>query len=317
MLCPKCQQPESRKFGKNRNGTQRYRCNLCKLTFTDESTKLLGDMRLSKDKAVQCVRLMMEGCSIRSMERLTRVHRDTIMRLLEVAGAKAQDLMERKIVNMKVQDVEMDEIWGFVGMKEKTRLRRHPENNRGRGDCWCYLAFESNTKLILAWHVAKRNPDGTEAFLRKLHSAVKADGFQLSSDAYKDYSQRVYRTFRFSVNYGQIIKTYGRGAEDDIRRYSPPTILSIDKKVIIGEPDQDRICTSYVERNNLSIRTFVRRMTRLTNGFSKKWENHEAALALYFSYFNFCRKHSSLQKTPAMEAGLTDHQWTVEELLSA
>src|SRR5262249_7138213 len=134
---------------------------------------------------------------------------------------------------------------------------------------------------------------------------------------YKDYSQRVYRTFRFSVNYGQIIKTYGRAAEDDNRRYSPPTIVSIDKKIIIGEPDQDRICTSYVERNNLSIRTFVRRMTRLTNGFSKKWENHEAALALYFAYFNFCWKHSTLKTTPAVASGLTDHLWTVEELLQS
>lgn len=314
MLCPKCSN-ESRKFGKDRNGNQRYQCQPCKLTFSDRPEKPLGEMRLPIEKAVQCIKLLMEGCSVRSTERVTGVNRDTICGLILTAGEKVQSLLDKRIVNMQVKDVEMDEIWGFVQMKEKTRIRRHPENSRGRGDCWCYIAFESNTKLVLTWHVAKRNPEGTEEFLSKLRTKVQ-DGFQLSSDAYKDYSQRVYRTFRFSVNYGQIIKTYGRGAEEDNRRYSPPTILSIDKKVIIGEPDEGRICTSYIERNNLSIRTFVRRMTRLTNGFSKKWENHEAALALYFAYFNFCWKHSTLKTTPAVASGLTDHQWTVEELLT-
>jgi len=137
----------------------------------------------------------------------------------------------------------------------------------------------------------------------------------LTADGYKPYPQAVRGVFGRTADYAQLVKNYGES--DDVRRYSPPQIIRIDKKVVIGEPSKDRICTSYVERNNLNVRTFIRRMTRLTNGFSKKWEHHEAALALYFAYYNFCWKHGTLKETPAMASGLTDHRWTVEELLAA
>jgi len=165
MLCPKCQS-QPRKFGKNRNGTQRFRCNACKFTFTDESTKVLGDIRLPFEKATLCIKLLLEGSSIRSAERITGVHRDTIMGLLRVAGEKAKDLLESRIVNMEVNDVEVDEIWGFVGMKEKTRMFQYPMSDIGYGDCWCYIGFEANPKLILSWHVGKRTPEDTYCFWR-------------------------------------------------------------------------------------------------------------------------------------------------------
>lgn len=313
MICSNCQQ-QARKFGKDRHGNQRYQCKTCKQTFTDIPVKPLGEMRLPLEKVIQCVKLLMEGCSIRSTERITGVNRDTICNLIVTAGEKAKNLLESRIVDVPVKDVEVDEIWGFVGMKQKTQQFRYPMSDVGYGDAWCYLGFEANTKLILSWHVGKRTPQDTHCFMEKLRETV-ADGFQLTTDGYKPYPQAVRAVFGRTADYAQLIKQYGES--DDDRRYSPAPIIRIDKQVVIGQPSEDRVCTSYVERNNLSIRTFVRRMTRLTNGFSKKWENHEAALALYFAYYNFCWKHSTLKTTPAVASGLTDHQWTVEELLTA
>ncbi len=312
MLCPKCQQPVN-KFGKTAAGQQRFRCKPCKTTFIDHDAKPLGDMHLSMEKAVMVIKMLMEGCSIRSTERLSGVGRNTIMDLLIVAGERAKNLMESRIVDVKVDYVEVDEIWGFIGMKEKTRMYRYAMSDNV-GDAWCYIGFEANTKLILSWHLGKRTPEDTYCFMEKLRETV-ADGFQMTTDGFKPYPQCVRSVFGRTADYGQLVKTYG--LSDDDRRYSPPAITKIDKRVVIGNPNEDRICTSYVERNNLSIRTFVKRMTRLTCAFSKKWENHEAALCLYFAYFNFCWKHSTLKTTPAVAAGLTDHRWTVEELLCA
>lgn len=313
MLCTKCS-AQLRRFGKDRNGNQRWQCKPCKLTVTDRAEKPLGAMRLAFDKAVPCIKQLMEGCSIRSTERITGVNRDTICNLIVTAGEKAKQLLESRIVDVPVRDVECDEIWGFVGMKEKTRLFQYPMSDEGYGDAWCFIGFESNTKLILSWHVGKRTPEDTHCFMEKLRETV-ADGFQLTTDGFKPYPNAVHSVFGRTADYAQLIKQYGES--DDDRRYSPPAIVRIDKRVVIGEPSEDRVCTSYVERNNLSIRTFVKRMTRLTCAFSKKWENHEAALALYFAYYNFCWKHSTLKMTPAMASGLTDHQWSVEELLKS
>lgn len=313
MLCLQCGNAP-RKFGKDRKGNQRLQCLTCKLTFSIRPENPLGDMRLPMDKAVQCVKLLVEGCSIRSTERVTGVHRDTICNLVCEAGQKVNTLLESRLTGLSVSDVEVDEIWGFVSMKEKTRLIRYPLSDEGHGDAWCFIAFEANSKLILSWHLGKRTPEDTQAFLEKLEGSLDGKPFQLSTDGFKPYPHAVRRTFGHTANYAQLVKQYGLA--DDDRRYSPPAIISIDKKVIIGEPDEDRICTSYVERNNLTIRTFVRRMTRLTCAFSKKWENHEAALSLFFGYYNFCWKHSTLKQTPAMAAGLTFHRWGVEELLS-
>lgn len=311
MLCPTCSSTP-RKFGKDRNGNQRFQCKPCKQTFTDLSEKPLGAMRLSMEKAVFVLKLLLEGCSVRATVRLSGVSCDTVLALLVHAGEKAKNVMESRIVNVPVKDVECDEIWGFVGMKEKTRQCLYPMSDEGYGDAWCNIGFEANTKLVLSWHVGKRAPEDTHCFMEKLREAV-ADGFQMTTDGFKPYSIAIASVFGRAVDFAQLIKTYGNS--DDERRYSPPAITDIEKKPVIGNPDEDRICTSYVERNNLNVRTFIRRMTRLTIGFSKKWENQEAALALFFAYSNFCRKHSTLKMTPAMAAGLTDHHWTIEELL--
>jgi len=311
MLCHKCRQPAS-KFGKTAAGQQRFRCKPCKTTFIDHDAKPLGSMRIPFEKACMVLRMLMEGCSIRSTQRLSGVDKSTIIDLLLVAGERAKNLMESRIVDVKVNDVEVDEIWGFVGMKEKTRANFYSLSDNV-GDAWCYIGFEANTKLVLSWHLGKRTPEDTYCFMEKLRETV-ADDFQMTTDGFKPYPNAIRSVFGRTTNYAQLVKTYG--LSDDDRRYSPPAIVSIDKHVVIGEPNEDRICTSYVERNNLNVRMFVRRMTRLTNGFSKRWENHEAALTLFFAYNNFCRKHGTLKTTPAVAAGLTDHQWTVEELMT-
>ena len=313
MLCPSCN-GTPRKFGKDRNGNQRYQCKPCKQTYTDLPEKPLGAMRLPMEKAVFVLKLLLEGCSVRATCRLSGVSCDTVLALLVHAGEKAKDLMESRLVNVKADDVECDEIWGFVGCKQKTKEGLHPTKDE-YGDAWCFIAFEANTKLVLSWHVGKRTPIDTECFMEKLQATVSSNRFQITTDGFKPYPNAIGSVFGNSVDYAQLIKTYGKS--EDERRYSPPQITDIEKNVVYGEPNDDRICTSYVERNNLNVRTFVRRMTRLTNGFSKKWENHEAALALFFAYSNFCRRHSTLRCTPAMAAGLTDHQWTIEELLKA
>jgi transposase-like protein/IS1 family transposase len=312
MNCPACQSV-CKKFGKNRNGSQRLRCLACHKTFTDENTQPTDKRKLDRAKAVMALRLFLEGNSIRSSERLLSVHRDTIMALIVEAGVKCRKFLEETVVSVPVENVEADEIWGFVGCKEKTkRLKDYGDE---KGDAYCFVGMERDTKLILAFHVDKRTPEATAAFTRKLRTAT-ATRFQLSTDGYGPYPQAVWTAFSNKIDHGVIIKTYGPVPEAKTQsRYSPPQIVTVRKVVEMGQPDMDMVCTSHMERQNLNIRMAVRRMTRLTNAHSKKWENHEAALALYFAYYNFCRVHTTLRKTPAVESKLAESTWTVETLL--
>jgi IS1 family transposase len=210
-----------------------------------------------------------------------------------------------------VADVQADEIWGFVYCKEKTRLRENWPDDCG--DAYCYVAFERHTKLVLAWHLGKRCPEDTCTFSRKLFGATSGR-FQLSTDGYLPYRTAIPSTFGPQIDFAQIVKVYGLDPESD-RRYSPPAVVGVTLVPCVGDPDMDAVCTSHVERNNLNMRMMIRRLTRLTNAFSKKWDNHEAMLGLFFAYYNFCRWHMTLKETPAMRGGLTDHIWTLPELL--
>jgi IS1 family transposase len=219
--------------------------------------------------------------------------------------------------------VEADEVWGFVGCKEKTRLKKHLGGDCG--DAYTFLAIERDTKLILAWHVGRREPEDTAWFAEKLRVATSGR-FQLTTDGFKPYCTAIPGAFSGHIDFARLVKIYGkpRGANADTR-YSPADITGIKKRAAWGNPDMSQVCTSHVERSNLSIRMGVRRMTRLTNAFSKKWENHEYMLALWFLHYNYCRSHATLPKapkgqkghptTPAMEAGLTDRVWSLAELL--
>ena len=314
MTCHNCK-IEAKKFGKDRRGNQRYRCAQCRKTFQEMKQNVLGNMRISLDKAETCLKLMLEGMSIRSIQRITGMHQETILDLLVLAGGKCEKVMREKIKGVPVQDVEADEIWGFVGMKRNTRIAKGVTDPL-LGDTFTFVGIERNTKLVLAWHLGDRDVENTEAFTEKLHRATSGH-FQLTTDGFYAYPHAVSYSLGTRVDYAQLIKVYGKSDHEGQQKYSPPEVVETATKIIIGSPDPRRICTSIVERGNLSIRTSVRRLTRLTNAFSKKWENLKAMMALYFAFYNFCRIHSSIRCTPAMESGITGHVWTLRELLAA
>lgn len=313
MNCPRCESENTQRIGKDRAGNQRHRCKECRKTWIDAPTKPLGSMRIDLDKAVFALRLLLEGMSIRATERMTGLHRDTLCDLVVTVGENCARFLRKTIKNVAVTEVECDETWGFIGMKEKTRQRL------GRseifGDCYTYIAMERNTKLVLTWHCSKRTSNDTWEFIDNLRFAC-AGRFQLSTDGYKPYQAAVPLVFKFDVDFAQLIKRFG-GSSDNMGgvRYSPAEITSVEKTVGCGTPDMDRVCTSHCERLNLSVRMANRRMTRLTNGHSKKWENHEAMMGLFFAWYNWVRKHASLKTTPAVAHGIADEPWTLEKLL--
>jgi transposase-like protein/IS1 family transposase len=315
MQCQTCQN-EARKFGKDRDGNQRYQCLTCGKTFSDRPERLLGDMRISLDRALVVLHHLVEGVSIRSTMRLTGANKNTIISLLELMGERCEKLLAGRITSMPVVDVQCDEIWGFVQMKEKTRQRTRPEQPE-IGDAYCFVGIERETKLILAWHLGRREKEDAEEFANKL--AVATTGrFQITTDGFKPYRTAIPSAMS-GADFAQLVKQYATKADEG--RYSPGEVIGTIKTPVNGNPDPKRITTSHVERSNLSIRMQTRRMTRLTNAFSKKWANHAYAMALYFAYYNFCRPHQTLTErrerptTPAMEAGLEDHAWTLQELV--
>jgi transposase-like protein/IS1 family transposase len=314
MTCHYCRLA-CKRFGKHRNGLQRFRCNQCHKTFTEDHERPLGEMRLPLEKAESILQLLLEGMSIRSAERVTGVHRDTILRLLVLAGKKCEHMMRLKIEHLNVRDVEADEIWGYV-YKKHGHIRPGEDGESRIGDAYCYVALERTSKLVLAFHLGRRNRVDTEVFLSKLRYATSENRYQLSTDGFQAYAPAVGMILQDRVDYAQIIKVYG-APRDGQQRYSPAEVIGLDLVPVMGKPDMYRTCTSHVERQNLSIRMGMRRMTRLTNAFSKKWENLEAAYALWFAFYNFCRVHKSLRVTPAMEAGIANRIWSVSDFLQA
>lgn len=308
MTCPDCQ-VDCQKFGVHRNGLRRFRCPKCKRTFTEAHTRTLGEMYIPWEKALLAVQLLLEGNSIRSTERISGLNRNTIMKVLVLAGERCEDVSERMIRNVPVSDIQADEIWSFIGKKEK---RVKAGDDPAMGDAYTFVGIERNSKLVLAWHLGRRTARDTEEFTEKLDAAT-AGKFQITTDGFKAYVDAVHMSLGTRVDFAQLIKVYSSSQEET--RYSPAEVVSTEVVPVIGNPNPEKICTSHVERQNLTMRMQLRRFTRLTNAFSKKWENHYAALALYFAYYNFVRIHSAIRVTPAMEAGLTDHVWTLGELL--
>jgi len=314
MNCAECN-VSCQRFGKHRNGLRRFRCPQCKRTYTEAHRLTLGEMYIPKEKAALALQLLLEGNSIRSTMRITGLDQNTIMKALVLAGEKCERLLSEKISNLRVKDVQVDEIWGFVQKKEN---HKRPEEQAvdAIGDAYTFVGIERNTKLILAWHLGRRTKVHTMFFMQKLRKAVNPHHwFQLTADGFPPYVTAVEYYFNDKIDFAQLVKVY-RASSDTEQRYSPGEVAECIPTVICGNPRPERICTSHIERQNLTMRMQIRRLTRLTNGFSKKRENLNAALALHFAYYNFCRIHRSLRVTPAMEAGLTDHVWDVEELLA-
>jgi transposase-like protein/IS1 family transposase len=312
MKCQACGS-EAKKFGKDRNGHQRFRCLSCKKTFIEAYERPLGNMRLSEEKALSVLKLLVEGCSIRSAERITGVEKRTILSLLETVGKKCESFMQKMVCGLAVKNVQCDELWGFVEMKEKTKTKKGLDSNR-IGDAYCFVGMERSTKLILAWHLGRRTAADTVDFTEKLRHATKGN-FQINTDGFAPYRDAIEWAFGADVDFAQIVKVYANNPENETR-YSPCQCTGCTKQRVAGNPDLAQATTSHIERQNLTIRMSMRRMTRLTNAFSKKWTNLKSAYALHFAYYNFCRVHKTLRVTPAMEAGITDHVWTLGELIA-
>jgi len=311
MIVASCSHESAKKHGKDRKGNQRFRCLNCGKTWIEQGPKPLGDMRISMKQATTALAMLLEGMSVRSVMRATGMDGGTICDLVMVAGANCQRLLDAKIQGVKVDDVQADEIWSFVGMKEKARVARG--YSQEFGDSWTFIAIERNTKLVLAHQVGQRDQQTCWNFLLKLNSATSGI-FQLTTDGLSHYRLNVPYVFGMRVNFAQLIKTYQ--STQETARYSPAKIASIDKLPLFGICDEDRICTSHIERLNLTVRMTMRRFTRLTNAHSKSLKHHVAMQAIFFAWYNFCRKHETLKgKTPAMASNLTDRAWSIRELL--
>jgi IS1 family transposase len=271
-------------------------------------------MYLPVEKIAFVLQCLLEGNSIRSTQRLSGLDQNTIMKALVLAGEKCEKLMGRLIVNVPVRDVEADEIWGYIQKKEAHKLPEE-QNDNSIGDAYCFVALERNSKLVLNFALGRRDQKTTDVFIEGLRQATAPGRFQITTDGFGPYIPAITTTLSDRCDFAQLVKIYGQNPEEE-HRYSPPEVLEALPRPVMGEPDKARICTSHVERQNLTMRMQIRRLTRLTNGFSKKWENLWGALCLYFAYYNFCRLHRSIRVTPAMEAGISDHVWEIAELLA-
>jgi IS1 family transposase len=289
---------------------------------------------LPRETQLRVLHLLVEGNSLRSVERLTGVHRDTTMRLLVRAGRACKRMLDRRMVDLRLEHLQADEIWTFC-RKKQARLTPAEKLNDGIGDQYLFVALDEATKLIPAFLIGKRTAENTCEFMLDVAKRLRGfgpasnpfesfpmDGLpragwrpMISTDGFAPYLGAVEDAFGGAADHGVLIKSYGEDAEQ-FGRYAPPKVVSTERRPITAGLDPYSICTSHVERNNLSIRTFMRRFTRLALGFSKKLDNLAAAVALHVAHYNYCRYHRTIRSTPAMAAGIAGHVWTVEELLT-
>ena len=267
--------------------------------------------QLNTAKRCQIISALVEGNSINATCRMLGVGKHTVLRLLEDAGNACTAFHNANVRNLRVARIQCDEIWSFCYAKE----RNVPEDMKGTGagDIWTWTAIDADTKLILSYLCGGRDADCALNFMDDVASRVTTR-IQITTDGHRVYAEAVLGAFGVDVDYAMLIKLYGKAPDRPETRYSPAACIGTRTGILSGSPDPKHISTSYVERQNLSMRMGMRRFTRLTNGFSKKFENHAHQVALYFMHYNYCRVHSSLRVTPAMEAGLTDHIWTLAEL---
>jgi IS1 family transposase len=268
--------------------------------------------QLSYEKKIQVLNALVEGNSLRSITRMLDVHRTTVMRVLIEAGELARKVLDESIMNLNCNHIQCDEIWCFVGKKQ--RQCSNLEKRQGElGDQYIFVAMDSETKLVISYLVGKRSLDNAIRIMKDLKQRV-SNRFQLTTDSFRGYSYAVETVLRYKADYAQLHKVYDETIEGQ-KRYSPARIIRVIPKPIIGNPDPEKISTSYVERQNLTMRMSMRRLTRLTNAFSKKLYNLQCAIDLHFFYYNFMRIHQTLRVTPAMQSGVTKHLWNWENLL--
>jgi len=269
---------------------------------------------LATEKKVSVISMLAEGNSIRAVERITGVNQNTIMSLNRRVGDACAKIMDEKMRRLNCRNLEIDEIWGFIGAKRNNAARAG-----AYGDVWTFIALDADTKLIPSFIVGKRDAYHARVFMDDLASRL-ALRVQISSDALAAYPDAFDRSFGVDADYGQIVKTYsvtplGNAAAPAAVRYSPAEVVKVERTIVSGMPDVARITTSHIEKQNHTLRMHCRRLTRLTNAFSKKFENFQAAVALNFAYYNFVKTHLAIRMTPAMGAGIEKSHWTIAELL--
>ena len=317
MTCLRCQHQTCKRFGYfGKRRIQRWRCTSCRSTFCEPHTKLTrATMTSQPETAARAIQCLLEGCSIRSTERLTGLNRNTIMSLLVQAGERSAKVMDEWMRQLPCTRIQSDELWTFLMKKQKNVRKTDPSDF---GDQWVFVALDADTKLVPSFVVGKRSSANTQAFMLDLRRRIADHRIQLTTDAYIFYRKAVEAAFGGDADFAQLTKLFGDYGQHDgpDARYSPPRITEVISKVRSGNPDPRHISTSFVERQNLTMRMQIARFTRLTLAFSRKLEHLKAAVTLYFAHYNFCRVHRSLRVTPAMEAGLTDHVWSLSELLN-
>jgi IS1 family transposase len=269
--------------------------------------------RLNIHKRSQIVRCLVEGNSIRATVRLTGAAKNTVTKLLVEVGERCQQFHDKSVRHVSARRVQVDELWSFVGAKAKNVPEE--KKNSGMGDVWTWVALDAQSKLVLSYVCGGRDAEWALQFMKDVASRLTMR-VQITSDGHRAYAEAVEGAFGMDVDYAMLIKLYGAPSDKYDTRYSPSGLIGTRTAVLSGNPDPRHVSTSFVERQNLTARMSMRRFTRLTNGFSKKLENHRHSVALHYSYYNFCRVHQTLRVTPAMEAKLTDHVWSIEELLS-
>lgn len=268
--------------------------------------------KLSTEERKRVVAGLVEGNSLRSITRMTGVHRTTAMKLLVDLGRACSEYQDKAFRNLKSRRIQCDEIWSFVSAKEKNCTAKMKA--KGAGDIWTWVALDPDSKLVPCWFIGQRHAGCAYHFLSDLRDRL-AHRVQLTTDGHGSYLHAVDQVFGTEIDYAQLQKIYGAAPEGPQVRYSPAICMGARKAVINGNPDLKHISTSYIERQNLTMRMSMRRFTRLTNAFSKKVANLEHAVALHYMHYNFCRIHQTLRVTPAMEAGVSDHVWSLDEVI--
>lgn len=266
---------------------------------------------LSQDERIRVVAALVEGNSIRSTSRMTGIARNTITKLLVDLGQACMKYHDKHVRNIPVRRLQCDEIWAYIGAKAKNVSAEKKEI--GWGDVWTWVGIDADTKLVVSYLIGGRGADWAMDFMQDCADRIRGR-VQITTDGHRAYLEAVEGAFGMDVDYAQLHKIYGASEETETR-YSPAKCIGCDMKTVSGNPDPKHVSTSYVERQNLTMRMHMRRFTRLTNGFSKKIDNHAYAVALHFMYCNFVRIHQTLRITPAMEAGLLNHAWDLAELV--
>lgn len=272
--------------------------------------------KLSNEKRAQILSCLCEGMGINAATRITGVSKNTVLKLLADAGEACAKYQDEVMRNLTCKRIECDEVWSFVGMKQKN-VPVELEGTFGFGDVYTWTSIDAETKLVPCWHVGTRDLESAKEFISDLASRL-ANRVQLTTDGHKAYIEAVEEAFGRDIDFAQLVKMYGSEGQSksDSRRYSPSEFSGSEKHVKMGNPDMKLISTSYVERQNLTMRMHMRRFTRLTNAFSKKLDNHMHAISLYFMFYNFVKIHKSLKVTPAMEAGISKTLWEISDIVA-